>query len=61
MAINPLTYGVALLRRILGEGTGAGDTALPGALVSLGVTLLFAAATFATAIVLARRPDGGSA
>jgi ABC-2 type transport system permease protein len=61
MAINPLTYGVALLRRVLGEGAGAADTALPGAVVSFGVTLLFAAAAFITAIVLARRPDGGSA
>jgi ABC-2 type transport system permease protein len=62
MAADPLTYGVAILRRILGAGAGAtADAALPGAALSLAVTLLFAASAFAAALVLVRRADGGGA
>jgi len=59
MALNPLTYGVATLRRALGGG-GAG---LPGWGLSAAVTVLFAAALYAAALLVAtRRPAhrGGS-
>jgi len=56
MAADPLTYGVAILRRVLGEGAGAGaDASLPGAALSLTVTLLFAGSAFVGALVLVRR------
>jgi ABC-2 type transport system permease protein len=62
MAADPLTYGVAILRRILGDAAGASaDAALPGAALSLAVTLLFAGTAFVAALVLVRRADGGSA
>ena len=55
MAANPLTYGVAALRRALG-GT---SPSLPALGVSLAVTAAFAAAMFAAATaVVARRPAG---
>jgi ABC-2 type transport system permease protein len=55
MAVNPLTYGVAALRRALG-GASPG---LPGAARSLAVTALFAATLFAAAAALvARMPNG---
>ena len=56
MAVNPLTYGVAALRRALGGGTDS----LPTLGVALAVTAVFAAAMFAVATeVVARRPAGG--
>jgi ABC-2 type transport system permease protein len=62
MAADPLTYGVAILRRILGDAAGASaDAALPGAALSLLVTLVFAGAAFAAALVLARRSGAESA
>jgi ABC-2 type transport system permease protein len=62
MAADPLTYGVAILRRILGDAAGASaDAALPGAALSLLVTLAFAAAAFAAALVLVRRSGAESA
>jgi ABC-type polysaccharide/polyol phosphate export permease len=55
MAVNPLTYGVAALRRAL-DPAAAG---LPSATLSLAVTLAFAlgAALVATAVI-ARYPAG---
>jgi ABC-2 type transport system permease protein len=62
MAADPLTYGVAILRRILGDAAGASaDAALPGAALSLLVTLVFAGAAFAAALVLVRRSGAESA
>jgi ABC-2 type transport system permease protein len=53
MALNPLTYGVAALRRALGAG-GAG---LPGWGLSAAVTVLFAAVLYAAALFVAtKRP-----
>ena len=54
MALNPLTYGVAALRRALGGGTAG----LPGPGLSAAVTLSFAAALYAVALYVAtRRPS----
>jgi ABC-2 type transport system permease protein len=55
MAVNPLTYGVAALRRALG-GASPPWASAP---VSFGVTALFAAAMFGAAVaVVARFPAG---
>lgn len=55
MAANPLTYGVAALRRCLylADPGLAGD--VPALLPALAVTVLFAAVTFAAATVTAER------
>jgi ABC-2 type transport system permease protein len=54
MAVNPLTYGVAALRRCLylGEPSLLGD--LPAMGVSIAVTVVFAAATLLAAARMAR-------
>lgn len=55
MAANPLTYGVASLRRALDPAAAAG----PSAMVSVAVTLAFAlGAALAAAAVIARFPAG---
>jgi ABC-2 type transport system permease protein len=55
MAVNPLTYGVAALRRALGGASAS----LPALGVSFAVTAAFAAVLFAAATaVVARRPAG---
>ena len=62
MAANPLTYGVAALRHLLGAAAGGGaGTSLPGLPVALGLTLAFASVCFAAALVVAHLPDGGEA
>jgi ABC-type polysaccharide/polyol phosphate export permease len=54
MRVNPLTYGVAALRRVLAPGDAAG---LPGFGASLGVTAACAALAFGAAVwVASRRP-----
>jgi ABC-2 type transport system permease protein len=54
IAINPLSYGVAALRRSLYLGAGSFDgTALPSMTLSLGVTVAFLAVTFILALRLA--------
>jgi ABC-2 type transport system permease protein len=61
MTINPLTYGVAALRHVLGPAAGGGPgTALPQPAASVALTLAFAAAAFATALLVARRADGAA-
>jgi len=55
MQVNPLTYGVATLRRILAPGDAAGMVDLPAPGLSILLTLLFAAGTFSLASMLARR------
>jgi len=56
MRINPLTYGVAALRRAL-AGSPAGTADLPGLGLSVGVTLACAVLAFAAAtLVASRRP-----
>ncbi len=56
MALNPLTYGMAALRRCLylGNATAAGEVAPLG--LSLLVTVVFCIATFAGAVRIASRP-----
>ena len=55
MAVNPLTYGVALLRRALWLGDGGTTADLPTLSISLAVTVLFAVGSFAVATAVARR------
>jgi ABC-2 type transport system permease protein len=55
MRANPLTYGMAALRRALYAGHGAAVSALPGLLPALAVTAFFAAAAFLAATAIARR------
>ena len=59
IALNPLTYGVAALRRSLYPAGDAALTGLPGGGACLAVTLAFGAAAFAAALALARRPAAG--
>jgi ABC-2 type transport system permease protein len=55
MRVNPLTYGVAALRRVLAPADAAG---LPGLGVSLGVTAACACLAFGAAVwVATRRPS----
>jgi ABC-2 type transport system permease protein len=55
MAVNPLTYGVAALRRALGGASAS----LPGLGLSVAVTAAFAIAMFGAATaVVARMPAG---
>ena len=55
MAVNPLTYGVALMRHAL-YGAGEATAGLPGVALSAAVTVLFAVGMFwlGTAVVLRR-------
>ena len=56
MTINPLTYGLAALRRTMywsEPGGGAGAAAMPGLGLSLAVSLLFAIIMFALAGAIA--------
>ncbi len=55
--LNPLTYGMASLRRALYVGNGAAVGALPAAVPALAVTVTFAIATFVAAAVAARRSN----
>ncbi|MBI3895067.1 MAG: ABC transporter permease [Acidobacteria bacterium] len=57
MDLNPLTYGVAALRRILYEqGPALGNDVAPLGL-SLGVTVLFGVLTLAAALIWSGRPS----
>ncbi|HET8948471.1 MAG TPA: ABC transporter permease [Candidatus Polarisedimenticolia bacterium] len=55
MRLDPLTYGVIVLRRLIAEPATGGIAA------ALGVTLLFVAAAFAAAIGVTHRRDGAHA
>jgi ABC-2 type transport system permease protein len=59
MAANPMTYGVASLRHALYLEQPDRAGPIPEALPSLALTLLFAAACFGLAFVLAGRRDQG--
>lgn len=51
MAVNPLTYGLSLMRHALSPGSGIS----PGLPLSLGITIAFGLATFAISWILASR------
>ncbi len=55
MRLNPLTYGMAALRRALYSGNSAAVASLPGFAPALGVTAGFAALAFFAATTMARR------
>jgi ABC-2 type transport system permease protein len=55
MGLNPLTYGMAALRRALYSGNAAAVSALPALGPALAVTACFAVASFLTATAMARR------
>lgn len=55
MTVDPLTYGIALLRRAFYLANPAAAGQLPPAAISLGITLLFCLATAAAAVGSARR------
>ena len=55
MRLNPLTYGMAALRRALYSGNAASVAALPGLGPALAATALFAAVAFLGATTRARR------
>jgi len=62
MTANPLTYGVAALRHLLGAAAGGGaGTTLPGLPLSLLATASFALVAFTAALVVAGRADAGDA
>ena len=55
MRINPITYGMAALRRCLYLGSDGAAGAIPALLPSLGIILLFGMATLVLAAVTAQR------
>ena len=55
MRLNPLTYGMAALRRALYLGEPHTLGALPGAALSVGVSVVFAAAAMWSAARVAQR------
>jgi ABC-2 type transport system permease protein len=55
MRANPLTYGMAALRRSLYAGNAGAVSALPALGLSVGVTAGFAAVSFFVATRMARR------
>jgi ABC-2 type transport system permease protein len=56
MYLNPLTYGVAALRRCLYDGTATVGADVPTLAISIFVTCGFAVLTFVAARSLASRP-----
>jgi ABC-2 type transport system permease protein len=59
MTLNPLTYGVAALRRTLYLGDPAAAGGLPPAGLSIAVTIVFGAVAFAAATRAADREPAG--
>jgi len=55
MRINPITYGMAALRRCLYLGSEDAVGAIPALFPSLGITLLFGMVTMVLAAAMARR------
>jgi ABC-2 type transport system permease protein len=60
IALNPLTYGVALLRHALYLGNPVATAALPSAPLCLAATTLFAIVTIAGASSAARARTAGA-
>jgi ABC-2 type transport system permease protein len=61
MAVNPLTYGVASVRHAMYLTQPGRAGAIPGAELSLALTLAFAVVAFGAAFLIASRRDKGSA
>jgi ABC-2 type transport system permease protein len=59
MALNPMTYGVALLRNALWGPAANQAAGMPSMLLSLTVCVLFAAVMFVAAMAGARRATAG--
>jgi ABC-2 type transport system permease protein len=59
MAINPMTYGVAALRRVLVNDAAALPADLPSLGLSLGITIAFAVAMFALSCRVSGRRTAG--
>jgi ABC-2 type transport system permease protein len=59
MRLNPLTYGLAALRRTMYWQDAAASTTMPPLWLSLGVTVAFAAVMIALASAIARRTTAG--
>jgi len=58
MAVNPLTYGLALLRRALyADAPAAWVAGLPGVWKSLAIVALFGLAALVAAAMQARRAE----
>lgn len=55
MRLNPLTYGMAALRRCLYLGNPTAAGAVPGMVPALGITLAFCVLAFVAAVDAARR------
>ncbi len=58
MRVNPLTYGVAALRRTLYMSDPDAVAHLPGSGLSLAIMAVFGLAAFALAVQTARRSEG---
>lgn len=59
MRLNPLTYGLAALRRVMYWHDLPGSTTLPSLSLSIGVTIVFAGAMFALASAIAGKTTSG--
>lgn len=55
ISVNPVTYGVAALRRVLYPGVGDIDGGLPSLAVSIVITFLFAAIMLALTVRVVRK------
>jgi ABC-2 type transport system permease protein len=56
IGVNPLTYGMSAVRWSIYGSDVASTMGLPGFVLSIGVTVAFAAVVFAAAITMTRRP-----
>jgi len=57
MVVNPMTYGLAAIRRCLYLELPAAAGSVPGLTVGLTVSVVFAIAAFAAAVMVARRKE----
>jgi ABC-2 type transport system permease protein len=57
MVVNPMTYGLAAIRRCLYLDLPGAAGGVPGLTAGLTVSVLFAIAAFAAAVMVARRKD----
>jgi ABC-2 type transport system permease protein len=59
MKLNPLTYGLGALRRVLYGTAAADELGDPGLGLSLGVMAVFTFVALTAAVMAARRPESG--